>query len=35
MSDLQFRAWSNRIIVAISGYFVAYGCYVLVATGLD
>jgi uncharacterized membrane protein YfcA len=35
MSDLQFRAWSNRIITAISGYFVAYGCYVLAVTGLN
>jgi uncharacterized membrane protein YfcA len=34
ISDAQFRAWSNRIITAISGYFVAYGCYVLVVTGV-
>jgi len=35
MSDAQFRVWSNRIITAVSGYFVAYGCYVLAVTGLS
>jgi uncharacterized membrane protein YfcA len=34
MSDAQFRRWSNRIITAVSGYFVAYGCYVLAVTGV-
>lgn len=34
MSDAQFRRWSNRIITAVSGYFVAYGCYVLAVTGI-
>jgi uncharacterized membrane protein YfcA len=34
MSDQQFRRWSNRIITAVSGYFVAYGCYVLAVTGV-
>jgi uncharacterized membrane protein YfcA len=33
MSDAQFRAWSNRIITAIAGYFVVYGSYVLVVSG--
>jgi uncharacterized membrane protein YfcA len=35
MSDKQFRKWSNRIITTVSGYFVAYGCYVFVVTGLN
>jgi uncharacterized membrane protein YfcA len=35
MSDRQFRVWSNRIVTAVSGYFVAYGCYVFVVTGLQ
>ena len=35
ISDQQFRRWSNRIITGISGYFVAYGCYVFVVTGLN
>ena len=34
MSDAQFRRWSNRIITGVSGYFVAYGCYVLAVTGI-
>lgn len=34
MSDAQFRRWSNRIITAVSGYFVAYGCYILAVTGV-
>ncbi len=34
MSDAQFRRWSNRIITAVSGYFVAYGCYVLAVAGV-
>src|SRR5947209_3290191 len=34
MSDAQFRRWSNRIITAVSGYFVVYGCYVLAVTGV-
>jgi uncharacterized membrane protein YfcA len=34
MSEAQFRRWSNRIITAVSGYFVAYGCYVLAVTGV-
>src|SRR5437667_10907711 len=34
MSDAQFRRWSNRIITAVSGYFVAYGCYVLTVAGV-
>ena len=33
MSDAQFRAWSNRIITAVAGYFVVYGSYVLVVSG--
>ena len=35
MSDTQFRRWSNRIVTGVSGYFVAYGCYVLAVTGLN
>jgi uncharacterized membrane protein YfcA len=35
ISDAQFRRWSNRIITAVSGYFVAYGCYVFAVTGLQ
>jgi uncharacterized membrane protein YfcA len=34
ISDQQFRKWSNRIITGVSGYFVAYGCYVLAVTGI-
>jgi uncharacterized membrane protein YfcA len=34
MSDAQFRRWSNRIITVVSGYFVAYGCYVLAVAGV-
>ena len=34
MSDAQFRVWSTRIITGVSGYFVAYGCYVLAVTGV-
>jgi uncharacterized membrane protein YfcA len=34
MSDAQFRRWSNRIVTAVSGYFVAYGCYVLAVAGV-
>jgi uncharacterized protein len=34
MSDTQFRIWSRRIITGISGYFVAYGCYVLALSGI-
>jgi len=34
ISDAQFRIWSNRIITAVSGYFVAYGCYVFALAGL-
>ena len=34
LSDHQFRKWSNRIITGVSGYFVAYGCYVLAVTGI-
>jgi uncharacterized protein len=34
MSDIQFRRWSNRIVTGLSGYFVAYGCYVLAVSGL-
>jgi uncharacterized membrane protein YfcA len=34
LSDAQFRKWSNRIITGVSGYFVAYGCYVLAVTGI-
>jgi uncharacterized membrane protein YfcA len=34
ISDQQFRKWSNRIITGVSGYFVAYGCYVLAVTGV-
>jgi len=26
--------WSNRIITGVSGYFVAYGCYVFAVAGL-
>jgi uncharacterized membrane protein YfcA len=35
LSDQQFRKWSNRIITGVSGYFVAYGCYVLVVAGIN
>src|SRR5258705_84346 len=35
ISDAQFRRWSNRIITAVSGYFVAYGSYVFAVTGLQ
>jgi uncharacterized membrane protein YfcA len=31
MTDLQFRSWANRIITGVSGYFLAYGTYVLFA----
>ena len=34
ISDAQFRVWSNRIITGVSGYFVAYGCYVFAVAGL-
>jgi uncharacterized membrane protein YfcA len=34
MSDATFRRWSNWIITTLSGYFVAYGCYVLAVTGV-
>ena len=34
ISDTQFRVWSNRIITGVSGYFVAYGCYVFAVAGL-
>jgi uncharacterized membrane protein YfcA len=34
ISDAQFRLWSNRIITGVSGYFVAYGCYVFAVAGL-
>ena len=30
MTDQQFRAWANRIITAISGYFVAHGSTLIV-----
>jgi uncharacterized membrane protein YfcA len=35
ISDTQFRVWSNRIITGVSGYFVAYGCYVFAVAGLN
>ena len=34
MTDAQFRSWSNRIITAVSGYFVIYGGYVLAASAV-
>ena len=34
ISDAQFRTWSSRIITGVSGYFVAYGCYVFAVAGL-
>ena len=34
MSDATFRRWSNRIVTTVSGYFIAYGCYVLAVTGV-
>jgi uncharacterized protein len=30
MTDTQFRAWANRIIMAITGYYVAHGTALLV-----
>ena len=30
MSDKQFRAWANRIIMAIAGYYIAHGTYLAV-----
>ena len=29
MTDKQYRAWANRIITAIAGYYVAYGAYLM------
>jgi hypothetical protein len=29
LSDKQFRAWSNRIITVIAGYYVGYGLVLL------
>ena len=34
MTDAQFRSWSNRIITAVSGYFVIYGGYVLAVSAV-
>ena len=32
LSDAQFRAWATRLIVAIGGYYVIHGTYLLLTT---
>jgi uncharacterized membrane protein YfcA len=33
MTDQQFRAWANRIITAICGYYVAHGTFLVLMAG--
>ena len=30
MTDKQYRGWANGIIMAIAGYYVSYGTYLMV-----
>jgi uncharacterized membrane protein YfcA len=31
MSDLQFRAWAQRLITTVAGYYIIYGSWLLLA----
>jgi hypothetical protein len=32
MTDTQYRLWTDRLIAAVSGYYILYGSYLLALT---